>query len=53
MTEPKFSGGYIVGGKRGLTFNLVNKPAWWHRFWVKLFLGWEWIDDDKKETSEA
>ena len=34
-------GGYDVGG---VTYMLTKKPSAWHRFWVRVVLGWEWKD---------
>ena len=31
-------GGYDVGG---VTYMLTKKPSAWHRFWVRVVLGWE------------
>ena len=42
---PKRCGGYYLGGKRGMGFLLERKPSWWHRFWLRVTLGWEWHDE--------
>lgn len=45
---PKTSGGYDITGGNGknnsIMFMMVKKPKWHHRFFCKLFLGWNWID---------
>ena len=25
---------------------LPSKLHWWHRFWLRLFFGWRWEDDE-------
>lgn len=42
----KFAGMYRLGGSLGLCISLINKPIFIHRFFMKLLLGWEWIDVD-------
>jgi hypothetical protein len=35
----------IIGGRNCLMFELPQKkPCWFHRFWQKLLLGFEWED---------
>lgn len=41
LPQPQYAGGYSVGG---LTISLTTKPSRWHRFWVRVCLGWEWRD---------
>jgi hypothetical protein len=45
--NPVYVGGYQLGGKYGLTISFAEKPCWFHRKMMKLFLGWEWIDDKR------
>lgn len=40
-----YAGGYQLGGVYGLRVNLCRKPSWWHRFWMRACLGWEWVDN--------
>jgi len=44
--NPKYAGGYQIGGAYGLRVNLKKKPIWLHRTMMRLCLGWEWIDAD-------
>ena len=37
-------GGYWMGGPMSIGFMLHQRPSWWHRKMVRLFLGWEWRD---------
>lgn len=45
ISQPKYVGGYRVGGVIGLQVNFITKPNWFHRKMMKLCLGWEWIDN--------
>lgn len=42
---PVYVGGYFVGGKHGFGFMLEKKPNTVHRFFMKLCLGIEWINN--------
>lgn len=42
--QVKFIGGYQVGGPTGLRVNFRTKPSRWHRFWMRVCLGWTWVD---------
>ena len=42
--NPKYAGGYCLGGSMGLQVNLKEKPIWLHRTMMRLCLGWEWRD---------
>jgi len=33
--------GYYVPSS-GLKFGIEKKPSAWHRFWVRVILGWQW-----------
>ncbi len=48
IVSPSTVGGYNIAGnadiKNSIVFNLTKKPNWFNRFFVKLFLGWIWID---------
>lgn len=39
--DPLYVGGYTMGN---FCFNLRRKPPVWHRFWVRVILGWTWED---------
>jgi hypothetical protein len=41
-------GSYFMGTGKGFHIHLENKPNWLHRKCMKLFLGWEWVDNIKK-----
>jgi hypothetical protein len=42
--NPKYAGGYRIGGPIGLRINLGEKPIWLHRTMMRLCFGWEWVD---------
>jgi len=44
--NPNVVGGYQMGGQFGISFNLVERPNWLHRFGVRIVLGWIWKDSD-------
>lgn len=44
VSEIKYIGWYQIGGTIGLSIFFVQKPSWWHRFWMKKLLGWKWND---------
>lgn len=44
LSTPRYVGGYRLGGEFGLTVNLTAKPSAWHRFWMRVCLGWTWVD---------
>lgn len=39
-------GGYYLGGKMGIGIMLEEKPIFIHRYFMKILLGWEWLDED-------
>lgn len=41
---PIYVGGYRLGPHPSITFNLTRTPAAWHRFWMRVCLGWVWVD---------
>jgi hypothetical protein len=42
----KYAGCYRIGPPTGYTsFSLDKKPNWFHRMFMKLLLGWEWVDN--------
>ena len=44
-SPPPSVGYYRLGSAEMSTqMRLNKKPNWWHRFWMKACLGWEWID---------
>lgn len=45
-SNPKYIGGYQIGGKYGLRIMFEQKPKWIHRKMMKWCLGWEWVDAD-------
>lgn len=51
IKTPKNAGGYDITGGNGkensIVFMMVKKPRRFHRMFVKLFLGWSWVDNDK------
>jgi hypothetical protein len=42
--NPKYAGGYRIGGSMGFQVNLKEKPIWLHRTMMRLCLGWKWKD---------
>ena len=42
--NPKYAGGYCIGGSMGLQVNLKEKPIWLHRTMMRLCFGWKWKD---------
>ena len=48
---PPAVGYYSVGKTHPYHFAFTSKPAWWHRFWTRVFLGWRW--SDLKSNKEA
>jgi hypothetical protein len=42
--NPKYDGGYRLGGPTGFQINIKKKPIWLHRTMMRLCLGWEWVD---------
>jgi hypothetical protein len=46
----EYAGGYNIGGVDGLRMCFTTKPNWFHRKMMKLCLGWEWTDTNKKLT---
>jgi hypothetical protein len=43
--NPKYEGGYQLGGPNGLRIMLKKKPIWLHRKMMVWCFGWEWIDN--------
>jgi hypothetical protein len=41
IQRPQYVGGYRMGHFR---FNLERRPVWVHRVFMRLFLGWLWVD---------
>jgi D-serine dehydratase len=41
---PCYVGGYQIGGKYGLRINFASKPNIIHRTFMRVLLGWEWVD---------
>lgn len=40
---PKFKSMLVIGGEDGFKINMTAKcPNWWHRFWQRVFCGFEW-----------
>ena len=39
-------GSYFMGTGKGFHIYLEKKPNWLHRKCMKLFLGWEWIENN-------
>ena len=48
--QPVYAGGYRIGKNlnHSVIFNITYKPNLIHRFFSKLFLGWQWIDNLNK-----
>lgn len=44
LQPPKYVGGYKVGDNFHIA--LIKKPAWLHRKFTRIILGWNWIDYD-------
>lgn len=44
--NPKYAGGYQIGGVEGVRIMFHYKPIWFHRKMMKWCFGWEWIDAD-------
>jgi hypothetical protein len=40
-------GSYFMGTGKGFHIHLEKKPNWLHRKCMKLFLGWEWIENNE------
>jgi hypothetical protein len=42
----KYVGGYRLGNQNThyVQFNLLSKPCWFHRQFMKILLGWYWYD---------
>jgi len=45
IKTPEYVGCYSIGGDVGLKIYFASKPKWLHRKMMKLFLGWEWINN--------
>ena len=41
VKSPIYVGDYHLGG---LAIGFEKKPSWWHRFWMRVCLGWIWKD---------
>ena len=44
----KTVGSYCMGNGKRFCIHLENKPNWLHRKCMKLFLGWDWVDNKSK-----
>lgn len=51
VSPPKHVGGYRIGNHKSnyIQFNLVNKPNWLHRQFMRICLGWYWFDEIKPQ----
>ena len=47
--EECYEGAYCLGGNIGLKVNLGKKPNFIHRYFMKVLLGWVWVDVIKKQ----
>lgn len=45
VNQPRPVGKYCLGEKQEFCIMFYHRPPWWHRFWMKFFLGWKWIDE--------
>ena len=45
-------GSYFMGTGKGFHIHLEKKPNWLHRKCMKLFLGWEWIENNAVKTNK-
>jgi hypothetical protein len=39
-------GRYVIGGPQGINISMSHRPSWWHRFWMRVTLGIEWIEGE-------
>jgi hypothetical protein len=39
---------FLEGNKDGSKLGLTKKPIWFRRIFIFIFLGWNWIDINKK-----
>jgi len=39
IRPPVYKGEFAVAG--GVYIKVTKYPQWWHRFWMKVLLGWE------------
>ena len=44
IVQSKRVGCYFIGGPNGLGVALERKPIWLHRFFMRVLLGWEWME---------
>lgn len=42
--------GYIQIAE-GYFWSMHKKPCAWHRFWMRVFLGWRWLDKEPFKLS--
>lgn len=42
ISVPKYVGSYNLGF---LKISFTYKPCWFHRFFMKILLGFKWVDD--------
>lgn len=47
LRQEKYAGGYKLGKDINsyFVFKLRTEPSKWHKFWTRVFLGWEWISE--------
>jgi hypothetical protein len=43
--QPKYVGGYEIGGPNALLIKMKHKPFWLHRKMAKWFFGFVWKDE--------
>jgi hypothetical protein len=43
-------GSYFMGTGKGFHIYLEKKPNWLHRKCMRLFLGWEWVENNMAKT---
>ncbi len=44
VSNPKYAGFYMIGGRDGLRVWLTRRPNWLHRNACRLVLGFVWVD---------
>lgn len=45
MLSQTYAGAYHIGPGPTIAFSLTQKPSAWHRFWMRVCLGWRWVDE--------
>lgn len=50
ITSPNYVGGYRLGKQKlySVLINLTYKPNWFHRQFMRIFLGWYWENKNEK-----